>query len=410
MTDLFPFRAFQKTEPVGAADRSPQLNAEACFLRMPMTSQTIRAEWWNTCSFWLRVILLSILSSPFLCAQEDTATSNRPGLPAPPSATSPEGLPAPTRVESDAEQGNVVPPVPQVAEAETVRWTGTADCPYYWMVSSRSSVQNIHSPGRWGLDVHQRLPDGSIQPSSVGSLSAQIDPTLPVCIFVHGSFVKWESQCREAHQAYREIRRQCPGMPVQMIFFTWPSDGPYTYLLPLDVAVRGEQAEFNGFHLAWLISQLPTGCPVCLIGHSHGTRVVLSALQLAGGGEIQDHCFAGGMGCHRYRAILTAAAMDNEWLNPGQRYDRALLVTEGLLHLQNRRDAALGLYPLSRPFAGRALARSGFRRRDLARIGSQSAKIMEYDCTHLLGPAHLWPDYYSKPEIVATMRPYIYFY
>lgn len=389
---------------------------------MPNTHRHIHAQWWTTWGFWLRVLALSLLSSPVLCAQE------RFSLPAPlrlrtfaqqpveqptTAALLPQELPAPlVEAPLEPEASVVVPPVPlrNVTESVAQPWSvGDACAPNYWIVSSRCSIQNIHDCGRWGLDAYHRQPDGQMQREEVARLAAQLTPGIPVCIFVHGSFVKWESQCREAEQAYRAIRKNCPGMPVQMIFYTWPSDGPYTYLLPLDVAVRGERADFNGFHLNWLISQLPPECPVCLIGHSHGTRAVLSTLHLAAGGEIQGHRFALPNPPRRYRAILAAAAMDNEWLNPGQQYDCALSATECLLHLRNRCDLPLALYPLSRPFAGRALARAGFTRRDVRKLGPQAEKIRECDVTAYLGHDHLWPDYFSEVDIVCLMSPYIYF-
>lgn len=277
----------------------------------------------------------------------------------------------------------------------------------YWIVSSRCSVQDVCSPGPWGLNVYQRVGDCPLIPTDVPSLSSQIVPGVPVLIYVHGSFVEWESQCREAHEAHRVLSSIC--QPLQMIFYTWPSTGPHRCLFPLDAAMLGERAEFNGFHLAWLVSQIPDSCPICFLGHSHGSRTVLSAMQLAAGGTIQGHVFTGYMGARRYRAVLAAAALDHNWLNPGERYGCALNLLECLLNLKNRHDLALAFYPLNRPFAHRALARSGFTRRDAARIGWNMAKITEVDVTPLLGPRHLWPYYYADPAIDSLIRSYMQF-
>ncbi len=77
-----------------------------------------------------------------------------------------------------------------------------------------------------------------------------------------------------------------------MIFYTWPSDGPYTYIAPVDIAVRGCRADFNGFHLAWLLSNIPiiirSACGVTATG-----RGVMSCVQLLAGGEVEDYCFRG---------------------------------------------------------------------------------------------------------------------
>lgn len=61
----------------------------------------------------------------------------------------------------------------------------------------------------------------------------------------------------------------------QMIYFSWPSDRALSPFASIDVAILGSRASRNGFYLASLIQSLPPECPVCLVGHSHGTRVIL---------------------------------------------------------------------------------------------------------------------------------------
>jgi esterase/lipase superfamily enzyme len=197
----------------------------------------------------------------------------------------------------------------------------------------------------------------------------------------------------------------------QMIFFTWPSDGPYTGVFPIDLAVRGRQADFNSFHLGYLLSQIPASCPVCLIGHSHGTRVILATMQLAAGGTVEGFGFPYSMGNgRRYRLILAAGAIDHNWLNPGQPYDRALYPIECLLNFRNRKDLPLTFFPLTRPFARRAIARSGITNHDLQHLGYNAAKIHEADVTQMVGHSHYWPEYYRHPAVLRAMLPYMLFY
>lgn len=328
-----------------------------------------------------------------------------------------EAMP-PLAVPPVAATESVPIPVPDLsagsmAGTERLPFIGDASAPNYWLVSSRCSAQHVNDMGRgpWGLDVLQRTPDLQMHRTDLPSLTSQLVPGVPVCIYVHGSFVEWESQCREAHNAYMHLRSASGGAPLQMIFFNWPSDGPYTYLPTIDVGVRGRQAEFNGFHLAWLISQIPESCPVCLIGHSHGARVVFSAMHLAGGGAIQGYVFPYSMGAQRrYRVVLAAAAMDHHFLNPGNRYGCALNRVECVLNLRNRHDIALTVYPLHRPFARRAFGKSGLTQRDAQAMGWNAMKIREYDVTPYLGHLHYWPEYYSRPAILAAIIPYAHFY
>ncbi|QDT52082.1 hypothetical protein Pan44_00900 [Caulifigura coniformis] len=282
--------------------------------------------------------------------------------------------------------------------------------PCYWSVSSRQSAQHPRDWNGCPLEVTQRNPDGSWTRSSIPHLVGQLQPGTPVLICVHGSFVSVEDNCKESAEAYNALRASAPGLPVHVIFYTWPSDGPYTFIAPVDVAVRGCRSDFNGFHIAWLLSNIPDQHPICLWGHSHGNRAVMSCVQLLAGGEVEDYCFTGyrSQG-KRVRIVMAAAAFDHNWLNPGQRYDRVPGRVEGILNLQNRKDLPLAFYPLSRPFAHRAIARSGVTPRDRSKLGPQAAKIADCDVTDLLGHAHYWPEYYSRPSIMQTAIPYVYY-
>lgn len=294
--------------------------------------------------------------------------------------------------------------VPRTGEA-----LPAADGDSYWIVSSRRAAQHRLEPPRGSLDFFRHQEDGSLLPASAGAMQAELQPGVPVCIFVHGSFVAWEDQLVQARRTSRWIRNVACGRPLHVLFFDWPSDGPYTHLFPVDVTVRGERAEFNGLHLACLVSLLPAECPVCLIGHSHGARTVLAALHLVSAGSIQNLAFYGDVGAGRpLRAVLAAAAVDHDWLNPNQRYGRALCRSE-IVNLRNRCDSALQFYPLSAPFSRPSLAKVGFTDRDRAELGPLAFRAIEVDVTELVGSSHTWPHYDSVPAIAAAIAPFVYF-
>jgi len=298
------------------------------------------------------------------------------------------------------------PSLPPAAQQQQQVYAG----PCYWSVSSRQSSQHPRDWNGCPLDVTQRNQDGNWSRSSIPHLVSQLQPGVPVLICVHGSFVSVEDNCKESAEAYNAIRASAPGCPVHVIFYTWPSDAPYTYIAPVDIAVRGCRSDFNGFHIAWLLSNIPDQHPICLWGHSHGNRAVMSSVQLLAGGEVEDYCFTGYRSPNkRIRVVMAAAAIDHNWLNPGQRYDRVPGRVEGILNLQNRKDLPLAFYPLTRPFAHRAMARTGATLRDRSKLGANAAKVADCDVTDLLGHAHYWPEYYSKPSIMQTAVPYVYY-
>lgn len=368
--------------------------------------------------YWLALALavawLSMIAAPRRVIGQDYPRSNRsyysPSRSAPTSssysAAYSEVAQSPTEYTAEPAPPSYSQAPPQAASGVI----GTSQAPHYWIVSSRCDVQHkrhMHLDDGV-LDVYERTGDGQLHYSNMGSLQAGLIPGVPVLVCVHGNWVAWEDECFESHLAYQWFRNSCPNLPLQVVFFTWPSNGHITGILPTDVAIRGKQAEFNGFHVARMMNCIPESCPVTFMGHSFGCRVILSTLHLAGGGAIQGMQFPGAMTSHRYRAVFAAAAVDHHWMNPGDRYGCALPRTECVVNLRNRKDFALALYPLHRPFAGRALARSGLTRRDTRLLGAESQKVVNIDVTDIEGHNHLWPGYFNSPEIGAAIANVIY--
>lgn len=293
----------------------------------------------------------------------------------------------------------------------------------YWIVSSRSCPQEIHRIGCCGLRVWSAdsiscatgtcQPSGqtsaTLHPRAPGDLRNALIPGIPVCVLVHGSYVSWDDVLDEGENTWRWLRSAAPERTLQFITYTWPSD-PLTYLPNIDANVLGKRSGINGFYLTRLMQMIPPECPVCFIGHSHGTRVISSMLHLLRGGSVEGYCLpAGSDGGHRIRAVFAASAIDHDWLNPGNRYGNAISRLEGLMNLRNRRDWVLGFYPLRTIGASRALGRAGWTSRDYHRLGMQSYQLQELDVTCLIGKPHIWPAYYETPALAATIAPYIHF-
>ncbi len=242
-------------------------------------------------------------------------------------------------------------------------------------------------------------------------------PGIPICVMIHGSFVTEETVAHDSCQTFRWLRQAAPERPLQVVFISWPSDGIFTLdpavaassLFPtVDVGILGRRAELNGCRIARLVQSFPPESPICLLGHSHGARMVSSAMHFLGGGELHGIRVCDGPS-HRVRGILAAAAIDHDWLAPGQRYDRALCGAECVLNLQSKFDWALSIYPLRRPFSRRALGQAGFTSKDRRLLGARSQQVANFDVSDSLGVGHIWPCYYERPEIAAAIAPWIYF-
>ena len=288
----------------------------------------------------------------------------------------------------------------------------------HWILSIRHCSRDCPDCAcRFDFGVHKADWDGCWKPSSMGEFQQSMIPGVPICVMIHGSFVTEETVAEDSRQTFRWLRQAAPDLPLQVVFISWPSDGIFTLdpaiaassLFPtIDVGILGRRAELNGCRIAKLVQSFPPESPVCLLGHSHGARMVSSAMHFLGGGELQGIRVCDGPS-HRVRGILAAAALDHDWMVPGQRYDRALCGAECVLNLRSKLDWALSIYPLRRPFSRRALGQSGFTSKDRQRLGARAQQIANLDVSRELGVGHIWPCYYEHPEIAASIVPWVYF-
>ncbi|MCA9055567.1 MAG: hypothetical protein KDA75_17115 [Planctomycetaceae bacterium] len=279
----------------------------------------------------------------------------------------------------------------------------------YWIVSSRQSPQEIPRVHCGHLCVYERRCDGSLCPSGLAALTSQLQPGAPVLLFMHGSYVSWEDNLIQSDATWHWIRRACPDRPLNVIFFTWPSDRTRCLLAPCELKRQGFEAETNAFYVASLLGYLPDCHPYCLVGHSYGARMTMATLHLAGGGDLQGMRFGGSVGRKRLRAVLAAGALDHNWLNDGGRYERALCRAECVLNLRNRHDLVLKGYPLLRPLLSRrAIGASGVTFFD-RRQQTCTCRIENFDVTGIIDAGHFWPHYYESPQLAQMIAPWVYF-
>lgn len=288
--------------------------------------------------------------------------------------------------------------------------TETAYCPAetYWIVSLRCCPQKARAPiCPCCADFLVRTADGCLQRSNNAEFVASLQPCVPVCLMIHGSYVTWEDAQVDAANTFRWIRGAAPHLPLHYVYITWPSDPT---LPPFDLVGLGRKSARNGFQLAHLVQTIPCHNPVSFIGHSHGARMALSTLHLLGGGVVQGYSLAQPPGAsHRYRAVLAAAAVDHHWLNPGERYGCALPITECVMSMRTRRDRALAFYPMRYPFAKESLGRKGFTKKDLRKLGPHACRVGEYDVTCYVEDHHFWQFYNRHAELAQLCVPYVYY-
>ncbi len=278
----------------------------------------------------------------------------------------------------------------------------------YWIISLRCCPQK-----KRGVmcsccpQFYFRTPDDCLHPSNHASFLASLIPRVPICLMVHGSYVKWQDVQIDAQQTFCWIRGAAPQLPLNYVYITWPSDPHFP---PFDIQALGRKSARNGFHLARIIQTIPCDHPISFIGHSHGARMTLSTLHLLGGGEVQGYALQCATGAsHRFRVVMAAAAIDHDWMNPGERYGCALPITECVLSMRTRKDRALAIYPMRHPFCPASLGRKGFTRRDLRKMGSCACRVAEVDATPYVGNHHFWQFYNRHAALAQSTVPYVYF-
>ena len=289
----------------------------------------------------------------------------------------------------------------------------------FWIISSRSCPLGPKVREGAGFDYLRYDQEGTPAWGDETEFHASLLPGAPVCVAVHGSFVDWNKLATDGFQTAKWLRGAAPGRPLNVVLFSWKSTGPFTVsslpmifstLPQVDAELLGRRSAFIGLYLGRLIADLPVGHPVTLFGHSHGCRTVSSALHVLGGGQVQGYVLADRpKHKRRMRAIFAAAALDHHWLNPDQRYGRAIDMAEMVVNLRNHRDTVLKIYPLRHPLSNRALANVGFTRADRMVMGRRSERVIEFDVSGVVGSNHGWPFYYARPEIARTVAEHVHF-
>ena len=283
-------------------------------------------------------------------------------------------------------------------------------CPEYWTVSTRACPQVLGSDPSPFLEV-RRLESGRMAPRQPADLIAA-SAGRPVIVLVHGSYYNAFTAADEGARLRADLASAgAVSQDALVVAFDWPSQ-----LLVLNVVrdanEKARRAFVAGYHLARFLQGFPEGSRVGLVGHSHGGLAVLAALQLLGGGVLEDGREATALASFgpplRLRAVVIAATSDRHWLAPGQRFDRALAASEAVLSFYNPLDPALITHPFGRYSEHRkALGKAGMRAW-AADLGPLADRYREINIAPLLGPRHTFRGTIVRPGIAPWLAAYLW--
>lgn len=225
----------------------------------------------------------------------------------------------------------------------------------------------------------------------------EFDASVPTLIFIHGNQISPGEAKSEGLSVYRKVILQDPNAPrLRFVVFSWPASKVGGLLR--DVREKAARAEPAGFHLGWLLNQMPAETPVSLVGFSFGARIITGGLHVLAGGSLGGSLSLEER-AHPNRqpvnAVLMAAASHSYWLAKGQHHGLAMSQVDRMLLINNCQDRAMRYYDLLVPGRGGPQA-MGLR--GPTRISPEySDKIYNRDVSRYVGSSHELMDYICAP-------------
>ena len=270
-----------------------------------------------------------------------------------------------------------------------------------WLVSSRGiGCASSCSAGDPQLQYSQYV-DGRWFPSTLELLLASDDPSVATTVYSHGNQVTSVDAKSMGISAYRQVVKKANDpAPLRFIIWSWPSERIPGILR--DVRIKAERANGEGYYLAWLIDRMRPDVRVTLMGYSYGSRVVTGALHVLGGGQVAGKTLVERVNPERtpLKAVLMAAAVNNDWLLPGHKHGLALTQVDQLLLLNNPCDRVLRRYRFVSPDRPQALGYTGLPM--TASLAPHKHKIKQ---VNICERQHDWTSYLFSPRLVDLIEP-----
>ena len=217
-------------------------------------------------------------------------------------------------------------------------------------------------------------------------------------VFVHGNQIPPNVAIERGTKIYRRLRSQAPYRgPIRFIIWSWPSER--STCLVTDARIKSNRTDAESFYLASFLAATANHGPVSLIGYSFGARIISAALHLTEGGTLRGYYLPNRQRpAERFRLVFIAAAVENNGLVRGGRYERALNHVDELLLLNNSKDKALRFFWIVSRSRPTALGRSGLR------CAPPHVRVRQYDWANVIGTDHSVWRYLDRPSILRRVR------
>jgi len=244
-------------------------------------------------------------------------------------------------------------------------------------------------------------PQGGMQPEGTTHKNAV------TCFFVVGNYYTHAEALQTAWYAYHQlVARGADDVAVRFVVWSWPSD-PVPGRRLNDARIKFTRVDPSAFHLAVLLDRLDPAIPVTMCGSSFGAGITAGALQLLAGGRLGRYQLAAmPRPARQIRLVLLSAAMNNDALLPGRKYDLVLSQTERTLVFVNPADLALHVY--HRLFSRRRVVSAlGLNGPGGLQRSPYASRVDLAWSNPYVGREHGMMPYWQSPTLVCWMRPYL---
>ena len=279
----------------------------------------------------------------------------------------------------------------------------------WWILSSRGLPCRNYDQNAARVAASRRDGCGDWRRSTFAEFMAANDPSLVTCVFVHGNRVDGCDDYRLAEMVHRGLTQCLPDRPIRFVYWSWPSDKIPRHPLE-DVRAKAARSDADSHYLARALAASNRGTSISLVGFSYGARIITGALHLIGGGAVDGQSLSSdAIHPHGpYRAVLLAAAVDNDALLPGRVNDRALGQVERMLVVTNECDGVLQRYHYIYCRKSCALALGSTGPAGVAMLGDDGRKLSSFDACCMIGKTHDMPPYVQCAAVVSRETPFLF--
>ena len=225
-------------------------------------------------------------------------------------------------------------------------------------------------------------------------------------VWVHGNLTTASEAFSTGLSVYRSLVRDAEDQPpIRFIIWSWPASKILTRPVP-DARIKAARTTWAGLRLAGLLQQISGNKSNSLIGFSFGAQVVVAALELLSGGELNQTKINSAGIQTSYHVTLFAAALDSYWLLPDRRFGQALEVVDHLTLVNNYCDWVLKHYGKIYCHCARrgpsALGYTGLPVSNLPKM--QQEKIEQFNASGVVGKQHALRPYIESSTTMNLIR------